>query len=261
MVKHILENLINEGKSTREIGVILGIHHNTVSYWVKKYELQDKLNYKKTPNYQFDKIDTKEKAYLLGFLLADSHITLDKTVEISVQMQDKEIVEYLSTILNTTVRYDKIIDKKTKRFPRARIVKKINDVNTFVGGRLKEGRHYPIINHQLEKYLLQGLFDADGCITWGYRKDKNRLWHKISITSSLKILIGVQQFLLKKLSISTIVRPKKNENCYVIEFANKKDVIKFLDYIYSDSFIVLQRKYLKANALRLELEENGEGVL
>ena len=77
----------------------------------------------------------------------------------------------------------------------------------------------------------------------------------------VKILTGVQQFLLKKLSISTIVRPKKNENCYVIEFANKKDVIKFLDYIYSDNFIVLQRKYLKANALRLELEENGEGVL
>lgn len=59
--------------------------------------------------------------------------------------------------------------------------------------------------------------------------------------------------------INTAIRPVKNENCFVLEFANRKDVIKFLDFIYpDDSFIVLKRKYLKQYALRLELEENGE---
>ena len=107
---------------------------------------------------------------------------------------------------------------------------------------------------------MLGAFDADGCITWGRRKDKNRIWHKISFTTSLKIASGIQMFLIKELNISTTIHPKSNSECYVIEFANKIDIYKFLDYLYQDDFIVMKRKYNKANALRLELEENGEGA-
>ena len=51
------------------------------------------------------------------------------------------------------------------------------------------------------------------------------------------------------------------KDCFVIEFANRIDVLKFLNYIYQDDFVVLKRKYLKYKALRLELEENGEGAI
>jgi hypothetical protein len=139
------------------------------------------------------------------------------------------------------------------------LIKKITDITKFTSGELKVDRHYPRVSDSLEKYMLLGLFDADGCVTYGYRKDKDRLWHKISITSSLKILCGVQQYLLKKLDISTVIHPKGEEKCYIIEFANKKDVLTFFNHIYSDDeFIILKRKYLKAEALRLELEEFGE---
>ena len=104
---------------------------------------------------------------------------------------------------------------------------------------------------------MLGFFDGDGCITWGRRKDRNIIWHKVSFTSSYSILYGVQQFLFK-LGITTQLKPKQNEDCFVLEFSNKTDVLKFLDYIYpNNEFIILQRKYLKANALRLELEEFG----
>lgn len=258
MNKELLEQYLKEGMSTRDIAKLVGKHHNTVSYWVNKYGLNETSKFKKNDKFTFTKIDSKEKAYALGFILADGSISNKNLVELSVNMQDKEIVEYLSTILNSNVNYDDTFDKKKKRFPRARTFKIITDIVKFVGGRLKEERHYPIVNNRYEKYLLQGLFDADGCITWGRRKDKNRLWHKVSITSQLNILIGVQKFLLKELDISTSIRPKVNENCYVIEFCNKDNIIKFLNYIYSDDFIVLKRKYSKANALRLELGEFGE---
>ena len=40
------------------------------------------------------------------------------------------------------------------------------------------------------------------------------------------------------------------------------DVIKFCEHIYpNEDFIILNRKYLKYKALRLELEENGEGAI
>lgn len=258
MDKELLEQYLKEGKSTRKIAELMGIHHNTVSYWIKKYNLNDKSKFKKSDNYKFGKIDSKEKAYLLGFVLADSYVSKNNSVEISVSMQDKEVVEYLSKILNSNVQYDNTFDKKTKRFPRARTIKKIEDITKFIGGTKKEERHFPIVNEKYAKYLLQGLFDADGCITWGVRKDKNRLWHKISITSQLNILVGVQNFLNKTLGISTVVRPKSSEKCFIIEFANREDVIKFLNYIYSDNYIVLKRKYFKSKALRLELGEFGE---
>lgn len=258
MNKEILEQYLKEGKSTREIQAITGKHHNTVAYWIKKHGLKEEQKFKKTPNYKIQKVDSKEKAYLLGFLVADGSIGIDKGVEINVQLKDKEVVDYLANIVNGNVTHSKELDKKKRRFPRARLKKKITDINTFVGGDKKADRHFPIVGEEFERYLLLGFFDADGCITWGRRKDRNRIWQKVSFTSSLKILVGVQQFLLKKLEISTILRPKTNCDCFVLEFSNKKDVLKILDYLYQDKFVVLKRKYLKAKALRLELEENGE---
>ncbi len=260
MNREYLEKCLNKGMSTRQIEKDCGLNHRTISYWISKYGLNDKSKYRKYDNYKFEKIDTKEKAYILGFLLADSAIDEKNSVEISVTLNDKEVVEYISNILQCNIIYDHTIDKKARRFPRARFNKRIMDILKFTGGRLKVDRHYPRVRDDLERYLIQGVFDADGCLTFGRRKDKNRLWHKVSFTSQLKILEGVQQYLIKKLNISTTLRPKGKEKCYVLEFANLIDVITFLNHIYpNDSFVVLKRKYLKYKALRLELEENGEG--
>ena len=108
--------------------------------------------------------------------------------------------------------------------------------------------------------MIQGFFDAEGCITWGRRKDKNRIWQKVSFTSQYKMLEGVQQYLLKQLNIATKLKPKSDgSKCFILEFANKNDVLKFCEHIYNNNdMIVLKRKYSKFKALRLELEENGE---
>ena len=139
--------------------------------------------------------------------------------------------------------------------------KRIKDITVFIGGPLKKNRHLPIVKKDYNRYLLLGAFDADGCLTWGRRKDKNRLWQKICFTTSIGIATSIQNILIKELDISTIIIPKANEkDVYVIEFGNKENVLKFLAYIYQDDFIVLKRKFLKYKALRLELEENGEGA-
>lgn len=260
MDKNFLEDCLGKGMSTRDIEKICDKGRSTISYWINKYGLTDKSRYAKKENYRFNKIDNKEKAYALGFILADAAITETNT-EVSVAIKDKCVVEFISTIINGNVIYSNKFNKKTRVFPKARVIKRIVDITKFTGGMAKVDRHYPRVREDLERYLIQGLFDSDGCITWGRRKDKNRIWQKISFTSQLKILVGVQQYLLKKLNISTVVKPKSNENCYVLEFANRHDVLKFCEHIYpNEEFIILNRKYLKYKALRLELEENGEGT-
>lgn len=263
MDKELLEQYLNEGKTTREIGYLTGKSRSTVSYWIKKYELTDRMKYAK-PIYKdpkmFNKIDTPEKAYIIGYALADGYIN-DKIVDFACCIADKELLQFISKYIGANYHEDMTYKPESKTFPHAEVHignrDIVTDFNKHCSSKLE--KHCPIISKSLERYLVQGFFDGDGCLTWGRRKDRNRVWQKISFTSSLKVLEGIQRILLKQCDISTVIRPKAKENCFVLEFASKKNVLKFLNYIYpDDSFIILKRKYEKAVALRLELGENGE---
>lgn len=257
--KELLENFLKEGKTTREIGLILGVANTTISRYIRNYNLNNLYSKPKYLPYHLTKIDSKELAYMLGFIIADSSIN-NEIVEISVAINDSELMDLFSPLLGIKSFEDLTLVKEKRRFPRIRLVRKIVGINKFIGGNKKKDRNVPIIQKDLEVYLIRGIFDADGCITWGYRKDRNRIWHKVSFISSLGILTSVQK-VLYKIGISTIVRPKANEDCYVLEFANKKDILKFYNYLYADdSFIPLKRKFDNYNALRLELGELSENT-
>lgn len=261
MEERVLKQYLIEGKSLREIGKLVGVSYKTISYYVKKFNLHEYQNYPKLQYNEefFHKIDTKEKAYILGFLLGDCSLS-DEQLEISVALKDREVVEFIAEKLQAKTRYYNRLDVDKKQFPKARVTicnkLIIRDLKRLFGGTSKEDRHIPIIPPKLEKYLLKGFFDADGCITWGRRKDRDRLWHKVSFTSQYKMLVGIQNILLKN-GIPSAIRPKSKEKCFIIEFANRGAIVKFLDFIYNDDFVVLKRKYEKATALRLELGEFG----
>lgn len=257
--KELLENFLKEGKTTREIGLILGVANTTISRYIRNYNLNNLYSKPKYLPYHLTKIDSKKLAYMLGFIIADSSIN-NEIVEISVAIKDSELMDLFSPLLGIKPFEDLTLVKEKRRFPRIRLVRKIVGINKFIGGSKKKDRNVPIIQKDLEVYLIRGIFDADGCITWGYRKDRDRIWHKVSFTSSLGILTSVQK-VLYKIGISTIVRPKANEDCYVLEFTNKKDILKFYNYLYADeSFIPLKRKFDNYNALRLELGELSENT-
>lgn len=262
--KEELKSYLEQGLSSRDIEKITGIPYHTLLYWIKKWELQSLNKYKK-PVYKdinyFSKINTPEKAYILGFILGDGYITKDNKLVVSIALHDKEVIDFIHKELNVNVVINTKLDHIKKIYPNASFKignsPIINDLKCLFGGRLKEERHIPIISPKLEKYLVQGFFDAEGCVTWGRRKDRNRIWSKISFTSQYKMLIGIQNILIKN-GISSVIRPKNNEKCYVLEISKTSNVLKFLDFIYSDdNFIVLNRKYEKAKALRLELGEFG----
>lgn len=257
--KDILVKYLKEGKTTREIGSELGIANTTISRYIRKYKLQNLYVKPKYPIYKLGSIDTKEKAYAIGFMIADSYINSNSQVELSIKYEDKELMDLFTNLFNCKFSEDLIKDSSKKRFPRVRLSRKIEDINKFLGGIKKENRNVPIVKKELEVYLLRGIFDADGCITWGHRKDRNRIWHKVTFSSTINILTSVQK-ILYKIGISSIIKPKKDENCYVLEFSNKKDVIVFYNYLYSDcTFLPLKRKYNHYQALRLELGEFSEG--
>lgn len=261
MDKLYLQSLLEQGLNYKEVGSIVNLDGRTVQYWAKKFGLSylNKRNHgRRLPKNFIEKVDTKEKAYLVGFILGDGHINELDSVELSQCLADKEVVYKLAKIIDADVHLDLTLNKKTRRFPRARITKKIPMISKILGGRVKRDRHFPRIKDELMPHLLRGLFDADGGVSFGYRKDRNRLWVCCRFVHHLKCLQGLQQFLIKKLNISTTVRPKSKENAFVLDMCSIKEAVKFLDYIYSDTnSIMLERKYNKYRALRLELDEFG----
>ncbi|MGM0411549.1 MAG: LAGLIDADG family homing endonuclease [Bacillota bacterium] len=260
-----LKNYLNQGMTNREIANQndVNIEKSTVFYWIKKYGLQKKQKYYSNIDYNsniFNKINTPVKAYIIGFILGDGYLNEKngKYISITIALKDKQILDFIANKTGGRVRVYKKINRKQKKFPHATLRigsnRIYNDIKKYCGGRLKEDRHLPIINKKLERYLILGFFDAEGCVTWGNRKDRNRLWQKISFTSKFKMLEGVQKVLLKN-DISSKIKPKQNEKCYVLQFSDKNRVLTFLDYIYpkDSNFIILQRKFKKAQNLRLEL--------
>ncbi len=260
MDKKFLEQCLLKGMLVSDIEKICDKKRSTISYWIEKYGIRHLSKYRSYDSLTLNKIDCRDKAYLLGFILADAAIEPSNMVDITVSINDRCIVDYIEDTFGGTVKINNTFRKESRVFPKARLCLKVPDILKFTGGRLKSDRHYPRIREDLERFMIQGFFDGDGCLTFGRRKDRDRVWQKISFTSGLKVLQGVQQYLLKHLDISTVVRPKGLDNCFVLEFANKDNVLKLCEHIYPDNeFIVLKRKYLKYIALRLELEENGEG--
>lgn len=208
-----------------------------------------KIHYKNISDFEF--IGNKEVAYITGFLLADGYYG-DRTIELTTAKHDTAVHEFISSYINSRYHISDITNVEQRRYPRTRtnVYNKqfITHLMSNTGGRAKPLRHVPTIRGDLNRYLLQGIFDADGCISWGHREPNNRIWHKISFTSQYKILEGVQD-LLKSIGIIVEIKPKGTEQCHFVSFSNRSDVLKFLEYIYSDNFIILDRKY--TNVLQL----------
>lgn len=267
MNKQFLIQCLQKGMSTRDIEALpnVNLKRSTISYWIKKWNLNQYMKYSK-PVYNdsfFSIIDTKEKAYILGYTLADGYIN-NSTIEYGCEIADKEILEFISLQIGAKVQEDLIWNPKQRRFPRARITignkKLVQDINKLSAG-MKENKTFPRIKKELEHYMLLGFFDGDGCLTWGYRKDRNRIWQKVNFTGSYKLLFAIQKH-ITKLGIVSALRPKSNENCFVLELSSRKDVLQILSYMYGkEDLIVLHRKYNKYNALRLELGEFEETII
>lgn len=259
------EDMIKElqlGKSLRQIGREYNISKSMMQYISKKYELESdwsKKNNMRRADERFNKVDSKEIAYIIGFLTGDGHICKKDYVYISQCLKDKNVIEWMANYLGVKPTYSYKFDKKKRKFPHVSFSCKIKYIDKYLGSGLKPDRHYPIVPKEFEQYLLRGLFEADGSIIGGERHDRQnrkRFWWRFCINHHQKCLEGVQKFLYKRLNISSIVKKRAKEESYILEVNNADDVKKIMDYMYADTeFMPFPRKYAKYIAMRLESDK------
>lgn len=238
--KEELEKIYIQEGSILKVAKKMNANEKTISVWMKKFGIKNKgsLGAKKhffDEKYFFN-INTEEKAYWFGFIMADGCIYSNKKskrLQINLAYKDKEhLLKFQKSIKSNY----KIQDKKIKNSKASLL--KINStqmcidlINNGILERKSLINEYPKnLSDKYFKDFLRGYFDGDGCFSRNYE-------------SSLKIL-GTQKFLKeiqKKIKVKSSLY--KNKNIYSLEITNKKDKELFLDYIYSNSRIYLDRKY------------------
>lgn len=218
LVKKAVQEYLNSNKTMKELASKYNISPTSISGYLKRNKIsyKPKTNRKYTldENY-FEVIDTEEKAYFLGYLMADG--CLKKTYKEKITMmsfsqseENKKTVYLLKQALNTTKPVYKKINNKGFNKSDESFVYVLDIVSKKItSDLLKHGMSHkkenisriPQMDRRLIKHFIRGYFDGDGSIS--VYNNKYGLQAEFSITSSsVSLLIEIQNYLSSELSLS-----------------------------------------------------------
>lgn len=208
------------------------------SYGAKKYELGDTF---------FDIIDTEEKAYWLGFFLADASVSNNSnTISIGLSIRDYDHLHRLKKSLKITCPIREFISSNGYKsciisFYSQNIKEKLISYNV-IPNKKKYGKHpFLLLNNDLIKHYIRGFFDGDGCVSESIRKETGTKRYAIEIASCQEMLVFIKKFLAdNNIEVSDI---REHMSIYEIRTSNNLEIIKFFNLIYKDANIYLPRKY------------------
>ena len=256
------ENIVKlylEGNSTVAIGKMYKFDHHSISAVLDEYHVDRRdtshcnRTYSVNDEY-FDNIDTQNKAYFLGFLFADGNNCMQKTtISLSLQEKDRDILEKLRIDAgsNKPLRF---ISSERKRnngeWYNYKDKYALTVCNKHLCERLSELGCVPnkslvlkfpdYLSDEMLPHFIRGYFDGDGCIV-----DAKSGNHNINLTSTKDFCISVQNIVFNLFCMKSYIYPASNKNgiTYVWTLRKKHDVKTFLDWIYKDAELYLERKY------------------
>lgn len=239
---------VNNCKSAREAGALLGINHNSFIKRAKKLGIYDNIRLKENKNRRHTVDDNAFKnmdcecAYWLGYIDADGSV-VDKTLRFSISRIDKEhLYKFLEYIKSDYDVKDHIAhytdDNHIRHNFEACYLKICSDeiVNTLKLYGIVQGKKYKDINYLAyipDEYNMEfifGLFDGDGSV--GYYN--NRFVISLCSTKSMTSAI------LRTLEIYNIKANVQHREQIDVIFIYNSYVKQFFE-IYSKRYR-LQRK-------------------
>ena len=246
--------LYQTGKCLREIGEKYGITKTTVSFLFKKYGYNTRNSSDSHRKYTidetfFDNIDTQEKAYCLGLLYADgTNLRRDNSIQIGLQEQDKDLLEKVRIAMN--INKPLYFQKNTKSY--GQNTYRLEFVSKHMSERLSDIGMVPnkslilefptCVPEELMSHYLRGYMDGDGYIS--HRKND----YTVEIMGTESFCLSIQKILFQhdidsKIYNTTLHKETSTRRLYI---GRKDNFKKFINYIYTDATIYLERKYLTA---------------
>lgn len=251
--------------SENEISVIdcakkFKIGKNTLSAYLKENNLiKNNKNYQKDITYDknfFDSIDTEEKAYWLGFIMADGNVRTDKNnnpSQMTIEINKKDI-EILNAF-KKSIKSNHIIRERSRTTCTGKISEfcSITISSQYLAKQLVNCGVVPnktyigFINEEIFNdnedlifHYLRGYSDGDGTIN----KRKGNYVFKLVIKSR-SILNTITNWIKKYCNVDPKITlwGDKLGSAYRLSVQNKKDYFIFLEKLYKNANIYLDRKY------------------
>ena len=246
-VAYIIDKYVNENYSLKQLGKEFGCSYGTIRNLLNKHHIASRGNKQGYPRneFYFNKIDTPEKAYWLGFLYADG-CTHNGSSEVSIQLTDKEHIEKFKQAIGAI--NHKIVEIHDTRWENAKTLYMFSIKDKQLHADLcKWGcvpnktfliNKIPNIPRDYVSHFLRGYFDGDGSLH--YLKSTNNF--RISFTcGSVEFLEDIQ----KELGTSLSIRNEKGTNSNYLQISGRHQVERILNYLYKGSTesTRLDRKY------------------
>lgn len=193
----------------------------------KKYNFDDHF---------FNKIDTQEKAYLLGWIASDGHVS-KRGFSITIHGEDRKCIELLRNIICAEIPITTHYDQKYKHdnvslnISSKQISRDLCKILRIKPGKKSYTLKFPLLDQDvLTREFVKGYFEGDG--TLNNRLKANNNYPYCGITSrSHSILHGLCQ-----------LQFNFHKNWRWVYWGGK-NAMQFLDWIYQNPKLVLDRKY------------------
>jgi len=224
-----------------------------VSQWTlldRFKELGVRKTTKRTLNKKAFSIFTSQSCYWAGFIAADGWVNKVYRLGVELSFKDKDHLIKLGLFLQSNAEiksrsrknFGKIQDYCYVCFNSSELVKDL-ETNFNIITNKSLIYQFPELPTDMIRHFIRGYIDGDGSIGWHKHNNKPRL----NICSGSKKLLEwiFKQFQtnMENIGNPSIIK-RKNSNLYTIEFMGLQ-VITILDWIYKDTDIYLDRKYLK----------------
>lgn len=190
----------------------------------------------------FKNIDTEEKAYWLGFLYADGSVgSTDNRIELGLAEKDLHHIEKFKNFIG--------LDNKISYRPKMKSYRYCFKNEDFKNTLIEKGctprksltLKFPTeeqVPRNLVRHFIRGYFDGDGCFV---NTDSCFEAGFISTEDFIRGLLNCVPEELKKDSKIKNVHRENGAKKYA--FYSYHDVKCFLDFMYKDAAIYLDRKY------------------
>jgi len=272
-----IENMYKSGISLSRISKDIDISISVISKYLKSKGIEV-INYHNLSKFNenvFDRIDTEEKAYWLGFIFADGYVSSrDNGFELSLSKKDINHLYKFNSFMgfngnnvkvSTTKHQEKVFDRCRWGITNKHLWNTLNSYGCVP--KKSNILKFPTgIPETLLKDFIRGYFDGDGCIT--YVKRSGKVFSKSTIIGTREFLTKIQEILRKEGISSAIVVDKRMTSNVVLNIGSSNER-QFLSFLYKQSTIFLDRKFnrfkffsiCRSNEELLEFiaSENGEG--
>ena len=237
--------------SYKKLGEIIGLGERQVDYILRKNGLksgrkgQFERKYKYTLNHEyFDQIDSHNKAYVLGFILADGCVSGENVryaLKVGLNPKDKCVLDFIQKELNNNspYYYNKSNNSLCLNINSKHLVSSLMKVG------IKPAKTYltdiPKIPEEYKFSFFLGIFDGDGCIFTKYRQ-KGKY---VSFDSKFTITGKHYQYIKNIKDMTGIEYGKiyKVDEYHVWAITNSKEILDVYNKIYGKTDFYLERKH------------------